>query len=79
MRHEDEGKEAAGDFFIFLMYVLILSFETINKLKLSFECNIPGPQDAGKPSLFNIYLFLIAVLENVPPTQGNRKEPPFPH
>jgi hypothetical protein len=26
---------------------LILSFETINKLKLSFECGIPRPQDAG--------------------------------
>jgi hypothetical protein len=29
------------------MYPSILSFETINKLKLSFECGIPRPQDAG--------------------------------
>jgi hypothetical protein len=31
------------------------------------------PQDAGAPSLS------IAVLENQSPTQGYRKEPPFPH
>jgi hypothetical protein len=29
------------------MYPLILSFETINKLKLFFECGIPRPQDVG--------------------------------
>jgi hypothetical protein len=29
------------------MYLSILSFETINKLKLSFECGIPRPQDVG--------------------------------
>jgi hypothetical protein len=29
------------------MYLLILSFETINKLKLFFECGIPRPQDVG--------------------------------
>jgi hypothetical protein len=29
------------------MYPLILSIETINKLKLSFECGIPRPQDVG--------------------------------
>jgi hypothetical protein len=33
------------------VYLSILSFETINKLKLSFECGIPVPQDAGTPSL----------------------------
>jgi hypothetical protein len=29
------------------MYPSILSFKTINKLKLSFECGIPRPQDVG--------------------------------
>jgi hypothetical protein len=29
------------------MYPSILSFETINKLKLFFECCIPRPQDVG--------------------------------
>jgi hypothetical protein len=29
------------------MYLSILSFKTINKLKLSFECGIPRPQDVG--------------------------------
>jgi hypothetical protein len=28
------------------MYLSILSFKTINKLKLFFECGIPMPQDA---------------------------------
>jgi hypothetical protein len=65
------------------MHILILSFKTINKLNLSFESGIPVPQDAGTPSLallqiFNRYIISIAVLENVPPTQGYRKEPPFP-
>jgi hypothetical protein len=60
----------------------MLSFETINKLKLFFECGVPMPQDAGTPSLsllhiFNLYIISIAVLENVPPTQGYRKESPF--
>jgi hypothetical protein len=68
------------------MYLSILCFETINKLKLFFECDIPMPQDAGTPLLlllllqmFSPYIISIAVLENVPPTQGYRKEPPFPH
>jgi hypothetical protein len=34
-------------FFYACIYPLILSFETINKLKLSFECGIPRPQDVG--------------------------------
>jgi hypothetical protein len=36
-------------FFLFFlrMYPLILSFKTINKLKLSFECGIPRPQEVG--------------------------------
>jgi hypothetical protein len=38
-------------FFFFFFFLLILSFETINKLKLSFECGIPVPQDARTPSL----------------------------
>jgi hypothetical protein len=42
------------------MYPLILSFETINKLKLFFECGILMPQDTGTP--FNT--------ANVLPTQG---------
>jgi hypothetical protein len=29
--------------------------------------------------IFNLYIISIAVLENVSPTQGYRKEPPFPH
>jgi hypothetical protein len=35
--------------FIFFrhMYPSILSFKTINKLKLFFECGIPRPQDVG--------------------------------
>jgi hypothetical protein len=66
------------------MYLSILSFKTINKLKLIYECGIPMPQDAGTPSLLlpkivNLYIISIAVLENVPPTQGYRKEPPFTH
>jgi hypothetical protein len=34
-------------FFFFRMYPSVLSFETINKLKLSFECGIPRRQDVG--------------------------------
>jgi hypothetical protein len=33
------------------MYLLILLFETMNKLKLSFECGISMPQDAETPLL----------------------------
>jgi hypothetical protein len=33
--------------FFFRMYPSLLSFETINKLKLSFECGIPRHQDVG--------------------------------
>jgi hypothetical protein len=70
-------------FFLSRVYLSILSFETFNKLKLSYECGIPRPQDAGIPLLllvriFNLYIILIAVLENVPPTQGYRKETPLP-
>jgi hypothetical protein len=34
-------------FFLERMYPSILSFKTINKLKLFFECGIPRPQDVG--------------------------------
>jgi hypothetical protein len=64
------------------MYLSMLSFKTINKLKLFFECGIPMPQDAGTPLLLILPIFnliSIAVLEKVPPTQGYRKEPPLPH
>jgi hypothetical protein len=49
-----------------------------------FEYGIPMPQDAGTPLLSllqicNLYIISIAVLENMPPTQGYRKEPPFLH
>jgi hypothetical protein len=40
------------ELFFFRMYPSILSFETINKLKLSFECGIPRPQDVGRLKLF---------------------------
>jgi hypothetical protein len=33
------------------MFLSILSFKTINKLKLFFESSIPMPQDAGTPLL----------------------------
>jgi hypothetical protein len=44
----------------------------------------PVPQDAGAPLLlllqiFSLSIISIAVLENVNPTQGYRKEPSFPH
>jgi hypothetical protein len=38
-------KLASPSPFFFRMYLLILYFETINKLKLFFECGIPMPQD----------------------------------
>jgi hypothetical protein len=64
------------------MYLSILSFDTINKLKLFFEYGIPMPQDAGTPSLLlvhilNLYIISFAVLENGPPTQGYRKKATF--
>jgi hypothetical protein len=39
------------------MYLSILSFETINKLKLFFECGIPMPQDAGTLLLLLLPIF----------------------
>jgi hypothetical protein len=65
------------------MYPLILSLETINKLKLFFECGIPKPQDVGHLSLrycnfFNpFYNLNCAVLENVPPDAGLQKRATF--
>jgi magnesium-transporting ATPase (P-type) len=35
----------------------ILSFETINKLKMFFECGIPMAQDAGAPLLALLQFF----------------------
>jgi hypothetical protein len=39
------------------MFPLRLSFETINKLKLAFECGIPRPQDVGH-LCFRLFLTL---------------------
>jgi hypothetical protein len=54
------------------MYPLILSFETINKLNLFFECGVPRPQDVGHLCLgyckfLTQFIISIAMLENVPP------------
>jgi hypothetical protein len=64
------------------MYPLILSFETITKLKLFIECGIPRPQDVGHLRLryckfFNPLYDSIAVLENVPPDAGLLKRSTF--
>jgi hypothetical protein len=65
------------------MYPSILSFETINKLELFFECGNPRPQDAGTPLLAQMqkkishFIILIAVLENVPPDAGLQKRATF--
>jgi hypothetical protein len=40
-------KQRVSTFFLERMYHSILSFETINKLKLFFECGIPRPQYVG--------------------------------
>jgi hypothetical protein len=68
--------------FSFIMYPSILSFKTINNLKLSFECGIPLPQDAGTPLLAllhtNLTNVIISIAENVPPDAGLQKMPPFP-
>jgi hypothetical protein len=64
------------------MYPLILSFKTINNLKLFFECGIPRPQDVGYLCLHNCnclthFIISIAVLENVPPDAGLQKRATF--
>jgi hypothetical protein len=64
------------------MYPSILSFETINKLKLFFECGIPRPQDVGHLRLrycnfLTHFIISIAVLENVPPDAGLQKRATF--
>jgi hypothetical protein len=64
------------------MYPSILSFKTINKLKLFFECGIPRPQNVGHLPLrycnFLTHLIIsIAVLENVPPDAGLHKRTTF--
>jgi hypothetical protein len=65
------------------MYLLILSFETVNKLKLFFERGIPLPQDWGTPLLALLqknlthFIISIAVLEQVPPDAGLQKRATF--
>jgi hypothetical protein len=64
------------------MYPSMLSFETINKLKLFFECGIPRLQDVGHLCLryYNFlthFIISIAVLENVPPDAGLQKRAIF--
>jgi hypothetical protein len=63
-------------------YPSILSFKTINKLKLFFECGIPRPQDADHLCLrnckyFNPFIISIAVLENGAPDAGLQKRATF--
>jgi hypothetical protein len=70
-----------------LYFLTHVSFEycTINKLKLFFECGIPSPtrnraSRCGTPLLslwqfFNLSTISIALLENVSPMQGYRREP----
>jgi hypothetical protein len=64
------------------MYPLILSFETINKLKLFFEWGNSMPQDAGTPWLallqFVKPILLSPCLRTGPVRQGYRKESRFP-
>jgi hypothetical protein len=50
------------------MYPFILSFETINKLKLSIECSIPRPQDAG-----HLRFRLFLTLKSDPEQESNLK------
>jgi hypothetical protein len=72
-------------FWVFLTHVSF-EYETINKLSpLNVVFHVirgPMPQNAGTPSLSQLQFFYlsiisIAVLENVSPTQGYSKEPPF--
>jgi hypothetical protein len=64
------------------MYPLILSFETINKLNLFFECVLPDLKmwdtSACTTAIFLTYfIFSIVVLENVPPDAGLQKRDTF--
>jgi hypothetical protein len=74
----------------FFLTHLSFEYRTINKLRLSFECDIlhptrgPVPQDAKTLLLLllricNPSIISVSVLEIVPLTQGYIKEPPFPH
>jgi hypothetical protein len=54
------------------MYPSILSFETINKLKLSFECGIPRPQDAGHLCFQLFFYFNVRPGTGVQPQSLNR-------
>jgi hypothetical protein len=69
-------------FFLLRMYPLIISFKTINKLKLFFECGFPRPQDVEHLCLrfcnyLTYFIISIAVLENVPPDAGFQKRATF--
>jgi hypothetical protein len=69
------------------MYLLITEPVTSLGCPLNAVFHVPRKpvsQDAGTPLLlmlqiFNLSLNSIAVLENVFPAQGYRKELPFPH
>jgi hypothetical protein len=57
------------------MYPSILSFKTINKLKLFFECGIPDLKmwdtfACATSKCLTLFIISIAVLENVPPDAG---------
>jgi hypothetical protein len=62
------------------MYPSILSFETINKLKLFFECGISRLKmwDTFASAIFLTHFIIsTAVLENVPPDAGLQKRTIF--
>jgi hypothetical protein len=43
------------------------------------QSNLKSPLTLATAIFLTHFIILIAVLENVPPTQGYIKEPPFPH
>jgi hypothetical protein len=43
------------------------------------QSNLKSPQTLATAIFVTHFIFSIAVFENVPPTQGYRKEPSFPH
>jgi hypothetical protein len=64
------------------MYPSILSFKTINKLKLFFELVFPGLKmwdtfDCATAIFLTHFIISIAVLENVPPDAGLQKRATF--
>jgi hypothetical protein len=54
------------------MYPSILSIETINKLKLSFECGIPRPQDAGHLR-FGLFFYFESQTQDRSPTSKSKQ------